>query len=378
MTAMRILGGTDASGLGVSIGIEKGLQGGAATKAPYLDATGLTVVPGFIDLQINGAFGWDFTQNPESIWDVGARLPESGVTAFCPTIITSPEGSIEAAQAAMDHRPEGYSGAEPIGLHIEGPFLSPDKRGTHPLNLLRQPGDIMYTQDHVAIVTCAPELPGALDLIADLASRGIVVSLGHSMASGHETLEALDIGATLGTHLLNAMPPITAREPGMAGVLLADPRAFFGVIADGHHLDPATLRFAWNAAPGRLCIVTDAISAMGQPDGWYRIGSVDIEMRNQVVRNADGTLAGAAVTMDRELAILMEATGASLSEAIPAVTFNPSEAVGAWDRGRLRRGTRGDVTLLDGSEVAATVVGGAVAYLRDEDRWKEPTSAPSG
>lgn len=377
MTAMRILGGTDASGLGISLGIENGLQGAAATQAPYLDATGLTVVPGFVDIQINGAFGSDFTENPETIWDVGRRLPETGVTAFCPTIITAPDGAIQAAQTAMDQRPSGYVGAEPVGLHIEGPFLSQGKRGTHPLDLLRSPGDVAITPDHVSIVTIAPELPGAIDLIARLTDEGIVVSVGHSAATGDETRSALDAGATLGTHLFNAMPPVAAREPGMAGVLLADPRAFFGVIVDGHHLDPATLRLSWNAAPDRFCIITDAIAAAGQPDGRYRIGSVDVEMSDDVVRNADGTLAGAAVTMDRELSILMETTDTPLAGAIAAVTFNPSEALGSWDRGRVRRGTRGDITLLDGAEVAATVVGGRVAFLRDQDRWKEPTSAAS-
>ena len=180
----------------------------------------------------------------------------------------------------------------------------------------------------------APELPGAVDLIADLTSRGVVVSVGHSAATGDITRAALDAGATLGTHLFNAMPPLTAREPGVAGVLLADPRAYFGVIVDGHHLDPATLRLAWNAAPDRFCIITDAIAAAGQPDGTYRIGSVSVEKRNDVVRNADGTLAGAAVTMDRELASPHELPPTTpLIEAIAAVTFNPSEAIGSWDQG---------------------------------------------
>jgi len=377
MTAMRILGGTDASGLGISIGVENGLQGAATTSAPFLDATGLTVVPGFIDIQINGAFGSDFTEDPDAIWEVGARLPETGVTAFCPTIITSAAGSIPRAQSAMAKRPIGYVGAEPLGLHIEGPFLSPAKRGTHPMELLRDPGGLDFTLEHIRIVTCAPELPGAIDMIGDLTGAGIVVSVGHSEATGDETRKALDAGATLGTHLFNAMPPVTAREPGIAGVLLADPRAYFGVIVDGHHLDPATVRLSWNAAPDRFCIITDAIAAAGEPDGTYRIGSVEVEMRNEVVVNADGTLAGAAVTMDRELALLMEATDAPLSEAIAAVTLNPSEAISSWDRGRFRRGARGDFTLLDGSAIAATVVGGRVAFLRDKDRWKEPHRASS-
>ena len=136
MSSLRILGGVDTSGRGLSIGIENGLQGAPSPNTPFLDATGLTVAPGLIDIQLNGAFGHDFTLEPESIWAVGRRVPEMGVTAFCPTIITSSFAHVAEAQAAMARRPADYRGAEPIGLHIEGPVLAPSKRGTHPVDLL--------------------------------------------------------------------------------------------------------------------------------------------------------------------------------------------------------------------------------------------------
>ncbi|MGI9586031.1 MAG: N-acetylglucosamine-6-phosphate deacetylase, partial [Acidimicrobiia bacterium] len=327
MSALRILGGVDVDGQGLSVGIDNGVQGFAPPDSPYIDATGLTVVPGFIDIQVNGAFGMDFTHDPDTIWEVGRRLPETGVTSFCPTIITSPHHRIVAAQHALAMRPDGYVGAEPIGLHIEGPHISESRRGTHPVEHLVPPADSMIETDQVAIVTLAPELPGAIDLITSLVHRGVVVSIGHSAATANEARAALDAGATLGTHLFNAMPPITAREPGIAGVLLADKRAFFGVIVDGVHHDPAAVSLAWRAAPERFVLVTDSMAAAAMPDGEYRIGEVDVTVAERAVRNSEGNLAGSVSTMDHGLAVLMEACDVGLGDAIAAATFNPSEAI---------------------------------------------------
>ena len=369
MTTMRILGGVDASGRGVSLGIQGGVQGSPDASSGYLDATGLTVVPGFIDLQLNGAFGDDFTSDPGTIWDVGARLPEHGVTSFCPTVITSAPGTMQRAVDAIAARPVGYVGAEPLGLHLEGPMLSTGNRGVHPTRHLRLPADTEIPSERVAIVTIAPELPGAIDMISSLARSGIVVSLGHSAATASQARAAIDAGATMGTHLFNAMPPVTAREPGIAGVLLADPRTHFGFIADGHHHDPAVTAFAWRAAPDRFVIVSDAGSAAGMPDGDYRIGEVEVSLFGGAVHDREGRLAGAASLVDRNLGVLMQVTGSTLAEAMAAVTFNPSEALRRWDLGRLRRGARGDVTLLAGNRVVGTVVAGQIAHLAEPDRW---------
>lgn len=371
VTGLRILGGVDAAGRGLSLGIEHGLQGAPSSDTPFLDGSGLTVSPGFLDIQINGAFGSDFTEDPASIWTVGARLPSMGVTAFCPTIITSSFEHIVAAQQAILDRPTGYVGAEPIGLHIEGPLLAPAKRGTHPEHALRTADAWSIRPDGIRVVTVAPEVDGVIGLIPELADAGIVVSLGHSEASAAEARAGLDAGATLGTHLFNAMPPVTAREPGLAGVLLADERAHFSFIVDGHHHDPATTTFAWNAAPHRFTLITDGTAALGMPDGAYRIGSVDVSVEGKVVRNAEGDLAGAATPLVGSVSLLMEITGAPLDAALRAVTFNPSEAIRSWDRGRIRRGARADFTLLDGFDVVATIVGGQIAHLEEPDRLKQ-------
>ena len=231
------------------------------------------------------------------------------------------------------------------------------------------PGARPFPTDHITIVTLAPELPGALELVEDLIDEGVTVSIGHSAATADEARAAIDAGATLGTHLFTAMPPVTAREPGIAGVLLADERAHFGFIADGHHHDPAVTKFAWRAAPDRFVLITDAMAAAGMPDGEYTIGQVDVTLVGGAVRNAEGNLAGAASMMDRNLGVLMDATGASLTEVIPAVTFNPSEAVKRWDLGRIRRGAKGDLTLLSGRRVVCTVARGVIVHSTEPDRW---------
>lgn len=367
----EIVGGTDASGARVDIALAEGAQtaGAVDTDADRLDASGLTVVPGLIDLQVNGAFGHDFTDDPESIWEVGARLVAHGVTAFCPTIITAPHDRLVAAVEAISRRPAGYVGAEPLGLHVEGPHIAPEKRGTHPLDLITPARDARVEPNGVAIVTLAPESDGARDLIETLTKAGVVVSLGHSAAGAACARSALDAGATMGTHIFNAMPPIAAREPGLTGVLLTDPRAYVGLIADGHHHAEETIRLVWSAASDRLIVVTDAIAALGMPDGAYRLGGVDVVVGQGIARNTEGALAGAVTPLPQALALLQDVTRAPFAEVVATATRNPARALGDDTRGALGRG-RGDLTLLAGTEVAATVVGGVLTHLGDPNRWR--------
>jgi N-acetylglucosamine-6-phosphate deacetylase len=365
---LRILGGTNAAGIASDVTIIDGIQSTNQLDGRYLDATGLTVAPGFIDLQINGAYGWDFTTDPESIWTVGAQLPSTGVTSFCPTIITAPPERTEVARAAIAARPDGYVGASPLGLHLEGPHLAPSRRGTHPEHLLRDPGSDQPPTDGVAIVTIAPELPGAIERIRHLTNEGVVVSIGHSAASTAEALAALDAGATFGTHVFNAMPPITGREPGIVGALLTDRRSHFGLICDGQHLDPTTIRLAWMAAADRLVLITDAIEATGMPQGRYRIGDVDVTVEGSAVRNEAGALAGAVTTLDTALRMFAAIIDEDLATVLPVVTTHPAAVVRQPDIGAVQPGTRGDIVLLDGFTVVATVIGGQVAHLSERGR----------
>lgn len=367
---LTIRGAVDASNRPLDLTVSERIEDTIDPTSAELDATGLVILPGFIDIQTNGGIGHDFTQNPSSIWEVGAWLPRTGVTAFCPTIITAPPGTISRAQVAIRSRPDGYLGAEPLGLHIEGPHISVAKHGAHSVELLRDPGEWSESTDDIAIVTIAPELPGALDLIRHLTQSGVVVSIGHSDASANIATAALDAGATLGTHLLNAMAPISARDPGIAGVLLTDPRAYFSVIVDDVHLAPETLRLLWSAGSERFVAITDATAAAGMPDGRFAIGDIDVTLSNGAVRSTSGGLAGSSLTLDQGLGNIMAVTGASLASAAESMTTHPADALHLHDRGRLVPGAVGDVVLLEGTAVAATIARGTVAYVKDPDRVK--------
>jgi N-acetylglucosamine-6-phosphate deacetylase len=336
------------------------------SAAHVIDATGLLLVPGFIDLQINGGFGHDFTADPTSIWTVAAGLPRYGVTAFMPTIVTSPLETIATAQQVLARgAPGGRNGAAPLGLHVEGPFLNPDKKGAHNPAYLRLP-DLKAVADWspeqgVRLVTLAPELPGALDVVAALAARGVVVSAGHSLASYAQAQAAFKAGVTYGTHLFNTMPPLRHREPGLIGALLQETRARVGLIPDGIHVHPAVVSLVWKATgPRRLTLVSDAMAAMGMPPGRYQIGNLVVIVDETSSRLVDGTLAGSILTLDAALRNLIAFTGCSLAAALATITTTPAALLGlSHRRGRVAPGFTADLALLTPDlRVAKTIVGG--------------------
>lgn len=338
--------------------------------ARWVDASGLLAAPGLIDVQVNGGFGHDFTREPASLWAVGARLVEHGVSAFLPTIISSPPERIERAQAALAAGPPaGYRGAVPIGLHLEGPFLSPQAAGAHDPAQLRAPDPALAAgwspASGVKLVTLAPELPGALALSERLAAAGVVVAAGHSTASYEQGLDAIDAGVRYATHLLNAMPPLDRRAPGLAAALLEDSRVTIGVIPDGIHLHPAVLRLvARICGPERLSAVTDATAALGLPDGEHILGDGSVTLADGAVRRPDGRLAGSALPADEALRRLASlAALGPLDEVIGTMTLVPGRLLGDATRGQLVAGARADVVLLTPQlEVVATYVGGEEAY----------------
>lgn len=340
--------------------------------AQIVDGRGGTLAPGFIDLQLNGAFGFDFTDQPQSIWQAGSRLPQYGVTAFLPTVITSPLQTVEHAQSVvLQSSPPGYAGATPIGLHLEGPFLNPQKRGAHnPVHL--RPPDLATIQDWrpergVRLATLAPELPGALDLVRSLAQRGVVVSVGHSLADYEQTRTTIEAGARYATHLFNAMPALDHRQPGLIGALLEDTRVTVGLLVDGIHLHPAIVSLVARAAgAGRLSLVTDAMAALGMPDGTYRLGDMEVRVSSGEARLADGRLAGSLLSLDQALRNLMKFAGVPLEEAVLAVTQVPANLLGlAGQLGCIAPGARADLVLLTPElKVAATIAGGKIIYTR--------------
>ena len=341
-----------------------------ASGATVINAGGMILVPGFIDLQLNGAFGHDFTADPAAIWRVAAGLPRYGVTAFLPTIITSPLEQVEAGmQVVRDGRPKDFRGAAPLGLHVEGPFLNPKKKGAHNQQYLRPPTPEAVAgwspASGVRLVTMAPENPGALEVIAALASRGVVVSTGHSMATYDEAVAGFDAGARYGTHLFNAMPPLGHRDPGLPGALLADDRMTVGFIADGVHTHRSIIALVWRMlGPRRMSLVTDAMAALGMPPGSHRLGDYDVIVDATSCRLADGTLAGSILELDQALRNLLDITGCSLDEALETMTTTPAKLLGLdGERGRIAPGYTADIVLLSSDlRVQTTIASGEVVY----------------
>lgn len=353
---------------GGDVAIDDGLLVDAAPAgAEVLDATGLLAVPGFVDLQCNGGVGIDLASEPERLWELGAALPRWGVTAWLPTIVTTPPDVVERALASLaGGPPPGWGGAVPLGLHLEGPFLAPGHHGAHPVARLRPPTlDAIegWSRDAgVVVVTLAPELDGALEVIEALVERGVVVSLGHSGASVAQAAAGIDAGATWVTHLFNAMAPLHHRAPGLAGVALTDERVQAGLIVDGIHVDPSVVALAQRALGERLTLVTDAVAALGMPPGRPTLGRAEVTVGDDGVRLADGTLAGSNLAMDDAIRNLVTFSGCAPEAALHAASAAPASLLGDTARGTLDVGRRADLVLLTRDlEVVTTFVGGTAA-----------------
>jgi len=344
----------------------------APASAAHIDAQGASVAPGFIDLQLNGALGDDFTQDPATIWRVAAQLPRWGCTAFLPTIITAPLATVTAAQTVLAAGPPpGWRGALPLGLHVEGPFLNPQKKGAHNPVHLRLPSlehvAAWSPAQHVRLVTLAPELDGALAVITALAARGVVVSAGHSVATYAQAQAGFAAGAAYGTHIFNAMPTLAHREPGLPGALLTTPGQVVGLIPDGVHTHPAIVALVWRMkGAGGLTLVTDAMAALGMPPGKYMLGDQEVTVSERDARLPSGTLAGSVLALDEALRSLLRIAGCSLQEALPTITSTPAAVLGLADRGRLAPGAVADLVFLDDDlEVVRTLAAGEVVYERN-------------
>ncbi len=319
--------------------------------------------PGFIDLQVNGFAGIDFfSADMDGYRRAGEALLQCGVTAYQPTFITSPE---EELTAALHEVPQNGAAPRILGAHLEGPFISPERLGTHPSESRRDPDCELLRRlldaGPVSHMTLAPELPGARELMDVLRERGVTVSCGHSNATAAEAHEAFAQGAKTVTHIFNAMRPFAAREPGLAGAALMTRDVVVQVILDGVHLADDTARLVWLAAGGRVALVTDATSAAGAGDGSYQLAGVDFEVENGVARSADHVLAGSTVPMIEAVRNLV-ALGAPIEAALAAATEIPARIAGRADLGVLKPGARADVVVLDDRlEIVRVLVDGADA-----------------
>jgi N-acetylglucosamine-6-phosphate deacetylase len=260
-------------------------------------------------------------------------------------------------------------GAEPLGLHIEGPFLNPKKKGAHnPVHLSAPSLQAIenWSPSHgVRLVTLAPELQGAFEVIRTLTERGTVVSAGHSAATYAEAIAAFAAGIQYGTHIFNAMPPLEHREPGLVGALLEEQGVTLGLIVDGVHVHPAMISLVWKVAGRhRLNLVSDSMEALGMPPGQYEIGNLSVSVDGKTARLLDGTLAGSILSLDRALRNLIAFAGCSLKEALSTVTSTPAQLLAlAGQKGRLAPGLAADMVLLSPDlSVLMTIIAGRVAY----------------
>lgn len=341
----------------------------APSGAEKLDASGLVLAPGLIEIQLNGGFGKDFTEAPDALWEVAAKLPRYGITSFLPTVITSPHATvIHALEVFHQGPPPGWRGSQPLGFHLEGPMINPGKKGAHNANYIVPPSleviEGWTRQNGVVLVTLAPEQPGALEVVRALRARGVTVSAGHSLATYEQAKVAFEEGVTFGTHLFNAQPPLDHRSPGLAAALLEDSRIYAGLIPDGIHVHPGVVRLIWKIMGSeRLVVVTDAMAAMGMPMGVYRLGDYEVQVDKTSARLADGTLAGSIVTLDQALRNLCAWTGSPLDAVLRCVTSTPARGLGLQGKGLLEAGADADLVLLTPEGyVVKTMVAGEMVY----------------
>ncbi len=334
------------------------------------------LAPGFVDIHIHGGAGHDvMNASAGELAAVERALAKRGVTSYFPTTVTAPldatcialerlAAAIETADANLACH--GEQRARPLGIHLEGPFLSHARRGVHPPQHLKEPSLEIFdrlwqaARGKVSVMTVAPELPKADYLIREATNRGVCVSVGHSDATSEQTLAGIGAGARHATHTFNAMRPLDHRDPGIVGAVLADDRMTAELICDGIHVEPEVVKLWYRAkGPERAVLVTDAISATGMGDGRYQLGGFEVEVKGDTC-SYEGKLAGSVLALDRAVRNVMQFASIGLCEAVRLATFNPARVAGVSGRkGALVAGADADIVVLSPrGEVVKTIVRG--------------------
>jgi N-acetylglucosamine-6-phosphate deacetylase len=343
--------------------------------AREINAGRRTVAPGFVDVHIHGAGGHDVMEGTrEALEIITATVAAHGTTSLVATTVTASEKETRDSVAGIAHFILNTSqfatrelSAEILGIHFEGPFISQARRGVHPAKWIVPPSQEMLAQllgearGTAKILTLAPELPGALDLVSAARQAGLVVSLGHTDATYEQAQAAIEAGASHAAHVFNAMRPFSHRGTGVIGAVLTSPRVSAELIADGVHVDEAAMRMLVELkTPERVILVSDGISATGMPDGKYQLGMFEVNVSGGVARNAEGKLAGSTLTLDRALRNIV-ALGVPLASALRMVTANPARQIGLGSRkGVLAPGADADLVFLDDKlEVSGVMTRGA-------------------
>ena len=350
----------------ISVRDSKAMPAGASAH----DFGDADIAPGYVDLHIHGSSGYDVMDDtPEALPAIERLLARHGITSYFPTTVTAPldtalravdrladaieECEPASARTSEPRKVERPGRAAPLGIHLEGPFISHARRGIHPPeNLLPAKLETFErlwqaARGHIRILTIAPELDGAMELIATASARGVCVSLGHSDADFPTTERAIDAGARHATHTFNAMRPLDHRDPGILGAVLTDARVSADVIADGVHVDTAIVKlFARAKGPEQTVLITDATAATGMPDGRYRLGSIEVDVKGGKC-TSDGKLAGSVLTLDRAVRNLARFAEWDLPQAVAAASRNPARIAGIRNKGALVAGADADFIVLD-------------------------------
>lgn len=336
--------------------------------AREISATDQTAVPGFIDVHIHGAGGHDIMEgSTEALTAVTKMVARHGTTSIVATTVTAnPDDTLRSIEAVAKYiaiqGTIGDARAEVLGLHFEGPFISPQRRGVHPLEWIKLPSAellakfVQAAAGHAQILTIAPELLGAMPCIDAARKAGLVVALGHTDATYEQARAAMAHGARHAVHVYNAMRPFSHRDSGVIGAVLTSPEISAELIADGVHVDEAAMRLLLQAkGAGGLILISDGISATGMPDGKYMLGRFEVTVSGGVCRNFEGKLAGSTLTLDRALRNIV-ALGASPSDAMRMLSLNPAALLGLeFKKGTLRAGSDADIVLLDERLQVSTV-----------------------
>jgi N-acetylglucosamine-6-phosphate deacetylase len=342
----------------------------APGNASLIDFGDAVLAPGFIDIHMHGGAGLDVMRaSPSDLPRLGKFLITHGVTGYFPTTVAAP---LDATYTALGQLADAIEAdevsvqARPLGIHLEGPFLSHKRRGVHPPEYLVNPTVEIFerlwqaARGHVRMLTIAPEIPGAMEVIAEAARRKVCVSIGHSDAEMPTAQDAVKAGARHATHTFNAMRPLDHRDPGIIGEVLTNDRMSADIIVDGIHVSPPIVKlFLQMKGRERAVLITDAISATGMPDGRYQLGPIEVDVKDGKC-TSNGSLAGSVLTMDRAVRNVTQFSNWSLQDAVRAATLNPAQAAGlSGGHGVLARGTRADfIVLSQAGEVLKAIAGG--------------------
>lgn len=338
-------------------------------EGKVLDFPGAMLVPAYLDVHIHGSGGSDVMEaTAGALSTIGNFLAKHGVGSYLATTVSAPvDATLQSLSGLAALMGKEIPGAKPVGIHMEGPFISHAKRGAHAERDLIQPTVALFdrmweaSEGHIRLMTIAPELPGADEVIARAVALGVRVSLGHSNAGIEDAERGVRLGATSATHTFNAMRRFDHRDPGILGVVLNREELFAEMICDGLHVHPEVVRMFWKQkGADRAILITDAMSATGMPDGSYKLGELEVRVKNGKCIIGEDTLAGSTLTLDRGVRNFAEFTGADLATAATLASRNPARMVGLdAQAGSLEAGRSADITVLSPKgEVVETILRG--------------------